>query len=159
MHELGTKYPPFVPRKKCTYSGVSSLQACREITAAKRSLVLATNWNHSSRSNLEAAELRLKEAKNVVREAQNAVTLFKLQLSETKKMVNEEKLNLATLEEKHCVINLESDCDMNNCEYMPGSYLDSECPSPLRPLTWKKTRTISTKAKVTPANSDVAKLT
>lgn len=145
----GTKYPPFVPRKKNTTSGIPSIQACREIAGAKRSLNLVKNWNHGARANLEAAEQRLKEAKNQLRDAQNAVTQFKLQLSETIKGLDEETLNVATIEEKHCVINLESDCDVNKCDDDSDSDSDS--------YGWS-TRTVCTNAKVTPANSSAANL-
>lgn len=106
-------YQPFVQRTQYAPPVISSLQACSEISAGRRSVDLARKWSHNTRMNLQLAEQQLADAENGVRCAQKSVKRFKFQFSQAKNTLKGEKMNLAKLEEKHSVINLESDCDTN----------------------------------------------
>lgn len=148
-------------KQNYTSFGISPFQARSEIAGAKRSLELAKNWNRSAWTNLKVAEERLQEAKNVVRDAKHAVAHFKYQHSETKKMLREEKSNLIMVEEKHSVINLESDSNMKKYDNVSGYDSDSDKSddsSLLKPLEWSKTCTIPTKINVATCNSSTVNL-
>lgn len=126
----------FVTRKKYKLPRNSTLQACSEISGGKRSVDLATKWAHTAQNNLQLAKQQLKDAENAVRDARRSVKLFKSQLSQTKTILKGEKLNLAKLEEKNSVINVDSECDSDafnsgtesDRESDDGISMQIECP-------------------------------
>jgi len=106
-------YSPLVPRKQCASPYKSTLRACSEIAAGRRSVELARKLTHNASINLQLAEQHLEDAENGVTDAHKSVKRFKFQLSQAKIILKGEKINLANLEKKHSVINVESDCETN----------------------------------------------